>query len=107
MSTFNPNELFNPKKYCPISRTLYYRDVKEPRCDMCERLNLNWEGGEVSGKKYAPTLPGPEDEYIEIPSSPPVSGELSEAIVSSVLPPLGRRDRGANYIPDLVVRIGE
>jgi hypothetical protein len=106
MSTFNPNELFDPKKYCPMSRTLHHRDVKEPRCNMCERLSPNREGGEVSGKKHAPALPGPEDEYIEIPSSPLASSELSEAIVSSAPPPPGRRDRGANHIPDLAVGIG-
>jgi hypothetical protein len=41
MSTFNLNKLFNLNKYYSINRTLYYRDMKEPRYDKCERLNLN------------------------------------------------------------------
>jgi hypothetical protein len=109
MSTFNPNESFDPHKYCPISRTLYHRDVKEPRCDKCERLNPNWEDIKpellTQGKKHPPTLPGPEDDCIEIPSTPPASGEPSEGKTSSALPPPTRR--GANYIPDLAIGVGE
>jgi hypothetical protein len=41
MSIFNLNKPFNLNKYCFINRILYYRDIKEPRYDKCERLNLN------------------------------------------------------------------
>jgi hypothetical protein len=41
MSIFNLNELFNLNKYCLMSRTLYYRNMKKPRYNKCERLNLN------------------------------------------------------------------
>jgi hypothetical protein len=107
MSTFNPNEFFDPNKYCPMSRTLHHRDIKEPRCDRCERLNPNWEDTEpelpTQGKKYPPTLPGPDDDYIKILSTP--LGELSEGKTSSIPPPPARR--GANYIPGLAVGVGE
>jgi hypothetical protein len=41
MFTFNLNELFDLNKYYFMSKTLYYRDMKEPRYNKCERLNLN------------------------------------------------------------------
>jgi hypothetical protein len=59
----------------------------------------------TQGKKYPPALPGPEDDYIEIPSTPPASGELDEGEISSAPPPPARR--GANYIPGLAVGVGE
>jgi hypothetical protein len=92
-----------------MSRTLHHRDVKEPRCDKCERLNPNWKDIKpelpTQGKKYSPALPGPEDDYIEIPSTPPASGELDEGDISSALSPPARR--GANYIPGPAVGVGE
>jgi hypothetical protein len=41
MFTFNLNKLFNLNKYCSINRTLHHRDMKKPRYNKCERLNLN------------------------------------------------------------------
>jgi hypothetical protein len=109
MSTFNPNELFDPNKYCPMSRTLHHRDVKEPRCDKCERLNPNWEDIEPNlppqGKKHPPAQPGPDIECIEILSTPPSSAEASNGKIIPALPLPARR--GANFIPGLVVGVGE
>jgi hypothetical protein len=41
MFTFNLNKFFNPNKFCLMSRTLHHHDIKKPRYDWCERLNLN------------------------------------------------------------------
>jgi hypothetical protein len=91
-----------------MSRTLHHRDIKEPRYDRCERLNPNWEDTEpellTQGKKYPPALPGPDDDYIKILSTPPASGELSEGKTSFIPPPARR---GTNYIPSLAVGVGE
>jgi hypothetical protein len=109
MSTFNPNEFFNSYKYYSISRTLYYRNIKEPRCDKCKRLNPNWEDIKpelpTQGKKYPLIFLGPEDDCIEIPSTPPALGEPSEGKISSALPPPTRR--GANYISNLAIGVRE
>ena len=77
-----------------------------------EQLNPNWVDEDDKAepilriKKHPPAQPGPTDEYIDITSTPPASGETATK-ASSAPPPPGRRDRGANHIPDLVIGIGE
>jgi hypothetical protein len=113
MSIFNPNEFFDPRKYCSMSRTLYHRDVKEARCDKCERLNPNWEENDEpelpKQAKKGPSFPTSNDDYINITSSPPPSTEPSEskAFLAPTLPLLARRTLGANHIPGLAVGVGE
>jgi len=111
MSFLNPNGNFYPDRYYLKSLTLHHREVFElPRCPEYQQLNPHYEDNEAESfpaKKHSPYLPGPDSELIDLSSTPPGPNELNTAKSSSVPPPPARRDRGAQYISDLVVGIGE